>query len=854
VYTVSYYERIRGNGYMDATLSVAAGTVIGASGSPVPVAAGPATSIVQTTAVNANWTHHTFTFTPNTTTTATITLGNHYDGTGGDNDGVFLDNVSVTATVIVGPRVSTATLTRHPGTGTSSPYGTALSFDVTVAGNFGTPVGTVTLKDGGSSGTTLGSATLTSGACTITTPTLALGTHPNIVAVYGGNSTYASSTSSPLSQTVISAPPDAPTGLTATPGASGAVMLTWNAPAGATGYKISIKNTAISAEQIVNTTASPYTATGLTNGTLYEFKVLGTNGAGDGAYSGVVSATPTAGVSSTTTLATLTPSTYGNPVTFTATVAPVPTGGTLQFYDNNVALGSPVAVNTSTGVAEYTTTALTAGSHPITATFSGTTGLIGSTASPKTQTVNPAMPDVTVNVGSYTYNGSAQGPNTATTGGSTGAVTFSYAGVNGTTYPASGTPPTHAGSYTCTATVTADPNYTSASSGATPFTIAKATPVITWATPSPIIVGTALGATQLNATSGGVAGNFVYTPASGVVLALGSHPLSVQFTPTVTANYNTPAATTVTIQVTVTSVVFGEEQYQANGADPSPIGVASGDLLETAGVVATNEPGTISGGVGPALRSGSFGDYVGYNDNSEYATTYLLAPSTLGYDITEIRLFSNGGSRTGQAYDIKYSLIGAPDTFLFLGTYTDTLYGGAGGTLMTRTYNPGGSAIRTGVAAIQFVIRPTKIVGETPARYHGALYREWDVLGTATVAASNYATWAAAQNPPLGDASAAGPDGLSNLLIYALAGLKTDHTNGSPGTLTGKLLSFTKRPEAVANKDVTYTIETSPDLGVSTPWTAVSAGDPALTNSDTTISYTLLPGQGRIFVRLLVTQ
>ena len=160
-------------------------------------------------------------------------------------------------------------------------------------------------------------------------------------------------------------------------------------------------------------------------------------------------------------------------------------------------------------------------------------------------------------------------------------MTFSYAGVSGTTYPASGTPPTNAGSYTCTATVAADSNYLSASSGATPFTIAKATPVITWATPAPIIVGTALGATQLNATSGGVAGNFVYTPASGVVLALGSHTLSVQFTPTVTANYNTPAATTVTIQVTVTSVVFGEEQYQANGADPSPIGVTSGDLLET---------------------------------------------------------------------------------------------------------------------------------------------------------------------------------------------------------------------------------------------------------------------------------
>ena len=649
-----------------------------------------------------------------------------------------------------------------------------------------------------------------------------------------------------------SSPPEAPTGLTATPGSSGTVTLTWNASAGATGYKVSIKNTATTVTQVVTTTASPYTATGLTNGTSYDFKVLGTNSAGDGAYSGVVSATPTAGVTTTTTLAALTPSTYGNPVTFSATVTPAPTGGTLQFYDNTVALGSPVTVNTSTGVAQFTTSALTAGSHPITATFSGTTGFSGSTASAKTQTVNPATPGVTVNVGSYSYNGSAQGPNTATTGGSTGTVTFSYAGVSGTTYPASGTRPTNAGSYTCTATVAADTNYTTASSSATPFTIAKATPVITWNTPPPINVGTALGATQLNATSGGVAGNFVYTPASGVVLPLGSHTLSVQFTPTATANYNTPAATTVTIQVTVTSVVFGEEQYQANGADPSPIGVTSGDLLETAGVVATNEPGTISGGAGPALRSGSFGDYVSYNDSSEYATTYVLAPNTLGYDISEIRLFSNGGSRTGQSYDIKYSLKSDPNTFLLLGTYTDTLYGGAGGTLMTRTYNPGGSAIRTGVAAIQFVIRPTKIVGVTPASYIGALYREWDVLGTATVGggSNTYAAWAAAQVPPVtggvdGDSN---HDGVQNGIAYFM---NDAGPIAQPGLNAGNKVTWTnggKIPKAEYGSR--FVVQTSTTLE---HWDEVPAGDPQLSNLDDSVSYTLPEGAGKVFVRLLVS-
>jgi hypothetical protein len=53
-------------------------------------------------------------------------------------------------------------------------------------------------------------------------------------------------------------------------------------------------------------------------------------------------------------------------------------------------------------------------------------------------------------------------------------------------------------------------NCTSSSSTFT-ITVNKATPVITWANPADITYGTALSATQLNATSGGVAGTFTYT-------------------------------------------------------------------------------------------------------------------------------------------------------------------------------------------------------------------------------------------------------------------------------------------------------------------------------------------------------
>ncbi|HMG89014.1 MAG TPA: putative Ig domain-containing protein, partial [Chryseolinea sp.] len=85
------------------------------------------------------------------------------------------------------------------------------------------------------------------------------------------------------------------------------------------------------------------------------------------------------------------------------------------------------------------------------------------------------------------------------------------------------------------------------------------TPLITWATPSPIPVGTALSSAQLNATAthngSPVAGTFVYTPSSGTVLPLGNgQQLSVAFTPSNNVLYTT-ANKTVTINVVPVSLV-----------------------------------------------------------------------------------------------------------------------------------------------------------------------------------------------------------------------------------------------------------------------------------------------------------
>lgn len=120
---------------------------------------------------------------------------------------------------------------------------------------------------------------------------------------------------------------------------------------------------------------------------------------------------------------------------------------------------------------------------------------------------------------------------------------------------------------------------------------------------------------------------------------------------------------------------------------------------------------------------------------------------------------------------------------------------------------------------------------------------------TAGAATGSYATWAIAKGipgePEGGDFD---KDGLVNLLEYGL-GLDPKVGNGTPGTFSSGSASFTKGTDAVANGDVTYSIETSPTLGVApSPWTPVT---PTVNNA-TTISYTLPTGEQKVFVRLVV--
>ena len=75
-------------------------------------------------------------------------------------------------------------------------------------------------------------------------------------------------------------------------------------------------------------------------------------------------------------------------------------------------------------------------------------------------------------------------------------------------------------------------------SGSTSINVAQATPTVTWSNPANIVYGTALSATQLDA-SASVPGVFDYSPSAGTVLHGGQNQaLSVEFVPTDSVDYS----------------------------------------------------------------------------------------------------------------------------------------------------------------------------------------------------------------------------------------------------------------------------------------------------------------------------
>jgi hypothetical protein len=287
------------------------------------------------------------------------------------------------------------------------------------------------------------------------------------------------------------------------------------------------------------------------------------------------------------------------------------------------------------GVFAYTPAAgsvLTAGPHTLSVTFTPTDTTDYSSSTTTVQiTVNPAVLTVTAANASRAY-GAANPTFTDTivgyVNGDTSSVVTGAASLTtiATTASAAGTYPITAAAGTLAAS-----NYTFAFvNGA--LTITQAGANLTWTTPAAITYGAALSATQLDATSGGVAGAFAYTPAAGTVLTSGPHTLSVTFTPTDTADYS---SSTTTVQITVSPAVLTVTAANASRA----YGAANPTFTDTiAGYVNGDTSSVVTGAASlttTATTASPAGTYpitaaAGTLAASNYTFTFVNGALTIG--------------------------------------------------------------------------------------------------------------------------------------------------------------------------------------------------------------------------------
>ena len=366
-----------------------------------------------------------------TYTTSSLSAATHNITASYSGDATFLASTSASLFQIVNAATLPATTTALISSLNPSISGNSVTFTATVAGPAGNttvPTGSVTFYDGT---TSLGPGSLNGVAqAALATSALGAGTH-SITAVYGGDTNFAGSTSAILSQVV-----NAPALLTSTttvqsslnPSTSG-VSVTFTAtvtgpsgnpavPAGTVNF---MDGTTLLGPGTLNGTGqATYVTSSLSVATHSITAVYLGNATFSGSTSTALSQVVNAIVLPTTTTAltsSLNPSGTGQSVTFTATVTgpigitAIPTG-TIIFKDGTTTLGTGNL--NGTGVATYSTSALSSGNHSITAVYPGDTNFAGSTSAILTQAVNTPTFTLSASPGSVTL-----------TAGSTGTTTIS---------------------------------------------------------------------------------------------------------------------------------------------------------------------------------------------------------------------------------------------------------------------------------------------------------------------------------------------------------------------------------------------------------------------------------------------
>jgi hypothetical protein len=144
--------------------------------------------------------------------------------------------------------------------------GESVTFTATIHASGGTPTGTVTLRDGG---LVIDSTSLpSSDIATFHVSTLSIGTH-SITASYGGDDTYAGSTSPAILQTVN---PPVPADLVATASSDTSIVISWLPLSGAASYEL-LRNAGSGFVTLAAMTETSYTDRSVAAHTSYLYEV-----------------------------------------------------------------------------------------------------------------------------------------------------------------------------------------------------------------------------------------------------------------------------------------------------------------------------------------------------------------------------------------------------------------------------------------------------------------------------------------------------------------------------------------------------------------------------------------------------
>jgi len=279
---------------------------------------------------------------------------------------------STSAVMVEVVQVTATTTTLSSGTATTL-AGQPAVFTITVSSPTGIPTGNVTIDDGAVS---IGQVQLNAqGAATFSTSTLAVGTH-SLTAVYVGNGNYNPSTSSALQHMVALATssltlagPSAPVNAGSTFVATSTLSSNGVAPTGVLTLRNGVATIATVSVSADGTFVFPNLSLGV--GTYELTAVYGGDANNATAISAAITVIVQLSPTATSLMSSTNPVTLGQSVSFTATASggsSLPTGS-IEFMDGNVVVGSaPVGAN---GSAVLSTSALTFGTHSISATYEG---------------------------------------------------------------------------------------------------------------------------------------------------------------------------------------------------------------------------------------------------------------------------------------------------------------------------------------------------------------------------------------------------------------------------------------------------------------------------------------------------